>query len=923
MKNKLIKATLIALAIFSLHITNSVFAAAGDLDLSFSSDGFALNQLGDGDDRVAAMAVQSDGKIVVAGTSGVNANSQFVLARYTLNGSLDTTFGASGKMQTRNIAHLVAKSVVIQADGKILVGGSTFNTSGPDFFVIARYKTSGFLDTTFGNGGIVTTPIGNVDCKGGSIAVLASGNLVLAGSFGTASNQDIVVVQYKPDGTIAGDFGNNGFVFTNIGLVDESVASIAIQSNGRIVVASSSDSGSHFFAVVRYLANGNLDTSFGSGGIVITVFGVGDVYASDVKIQTNGDILVAGSSRIFVSPGFTNDIVVVKYQTNGSLDTSFGNNGIVTETAFNVGFIRSMDVALSIQTDGRIVAASTTTRSVGLIRDFLIIRFNGNGSLDTDFDSDGKVTTSFSTDSAAVIATAIQSDGNIVAAGIASDNFAVARYKPSGSLDTTFNNDGIVTTNNFSSNVQLEATALQSDGKIVAAGSVFDGVRSTFVVFRYNTNGSLDASFSSNGITATGFGTSTDNSFGRAVAIQSDGKIVVVGEVDNGTNLEIAIAKYNTNGNLDLSFDTDGKVTSSLGASISPKVFSAAMQANGNIFVTGYALNGAGNVDFLLAKYKTTGTLDSTFNSDGIVTTPIGTRNDIASAITIQADGRIVVVGSSENSFPDSTNRFAVVRYNTNGTLDINFNGNGITTTQISDNCGAESVAIDAEGRIVVAGRTSSLTNLATLARYNSNGSLDTSFDSDGIVTTDLGLGPEVAAAVAIQADGKIVAGGTSFFRSGEAFNFTVFRYNANGSLDASSIAENNLNLFGTGGIVSTNFIQQSSDFILAIAIQPDGKIVAVGSSDGQAAIARYQGSLAPTAATAAINGRVSTASGRGIRNVSILLTDTTTGETKYTRTNPFGYYRFQDLEVGRSYILNLQSKRFTFAEPTRVITLN
>jgi uncharacterized delta-60 repeat protein len=886
MKNLIIKTTLTAIAI--AIFTFQAFAAAGDLDLSFSTDGFELTQLGDGDDIVTATAIQPDGKIVVAGTSGANANSQVALARYKEDGSLDTTFGIGGKVSTRNIANLLAKSVAIQTDGKIIVAGRRNSRSSTQGFVVFRYNTNGTLDNTFGNSGIVTTPLGNRRYIGGSVAILPDGNLILAGGFETGLVRNLVVIKYKTNGSLAQDFGNAGIVITPSATLNGFAISLAIQQSGRIVVVGSAfnNDSRGDFAVVRYLVNGDLDTSFGTGGIVITPHGTGTESATDVKIQLNGDIVVAGVS--FGVPSGRN-IAVLRYKSNGDIDTSFGNNGIVTEPQEDSPFYEERDVSLAIQLDGKFVVSGFDDLLNSTRRHFFILRYNSNGSLDSSFDSDGKVRTQILTRDGHPTSLLIQSDGKILASGTSGD-FASVRYNTNGSLDTTFNTDGILITNNFSTNAQIKAVALQSDGKIVVTGVVFDGIKTNFTTARYNTNGSFDSTFSNDGIVTTSVGTSLNSS--NAVSIQTDGKVVIAGEAKNGSNFEIVVIRYTANGVLDTTFDSDGILTTSsptgnIGAN------SLAIQSNGRIVVAGYATTGASSLGFAVVRYNSNGTLDTTFNTDGILITSIGTRFDIANSVAIQSDGKIVVAGNTSIVNANATNNFAVVRYNINGTLDTTFNTDGISTVAIFSTCIAESLAIDSSGKIIVAGGAIAFgiapINAFALARFTTNGNLDSTFDTDGIVTTeifsDTNTLDDVVKSVAVQQDGKIVAAGigsSAFLSDKTNEDFAIVRYNSNGSLDTTSFTENTSELFGTNGIVTKDFSDRSDETIEGIVIQPDGKIIAVGHSDQQFAIARYQG-LAPTAATAAINGRVSTASGRAIRNVSILLTDSTTGETKYT----------------------------------------
>ena len=396
-----------------------------------------------------------------------------------------------------------------------------------------------------------------------------------------------------------------------------------------------------------------------------------------------------------------------------------------------------------------------------------------------------------------------------------------------GDLDTTFDSDGKVTTAIGSSRDFASAVAIQSDGKIVAAGhspsgSSFDTV--DFALVRYNTDGTLDTNFDSDGKVTTDIGSGADVAL--SVAIQSDGKIVAAGYSQNASNNDdFALVRYNTNGSLDTTFDSDGKVTTAIGSvtttnclgveycSGDDRAHSVAIQSDGKIVAAGFSKSS--KEVFALVRYNTNGTLDTTFDSDGKVTTAIGSSRDFARSVAIQSDGKIVAAGDET-----SNGDIALVRYNTDGTLDTNFDSDGKVTTDIGIGDNAYSVAIQSDGKIVAAGFTYPGGGPAdfALVRYNTNGTLDTSFDSDGKVTTDIGSG-DTAYSVAIQSDGKIVAAGT---RGGglEGNDIALARYNTDGSLDTN---------FGTGGKVTTEV--GTNDYAYSVAIQSDGKIVAAGGA--------------------------------------------------------------------------------------------
>ncbi len=300
---------------------------------------------------------------------------------------------------------------------------------------------------------------------------------------------------------------------------------------------------------------------------------------------------------------------------------------------------------------------------------------------------------------------------------LAANRIAAPASPPAGNLDPSFDGDGIVATgissSPGSSNEYAWAVAIQSDGKIVAAGYANNGSNDDFALARYNTNGSLDATFGSGGKITTPILSSHD--IAQAVAIQSDGKIVAAGRAYNGSNDDFALARYNSDGSLDTSFDSDGKVTTAIGV-LSDGAYAIAIQSDGKIVVAGYANNGS-NDDFALARYNTNGSLDATFGSGGKVTTPILSSTDQAYAVASQSDGKIVVAGRAYNGSNDD---FALARYNSNGSLDTSFDTDGKLSTVIGNgNDYVRAMRLQSDGKIVVAGYANTGTNDDfTLARY-------------------------------------------------------------------------------------------------------------------------------------------------------------------------------------------------------------
>lgn len=420
-----------------------------------------------------------------------------------------------------------------------------------------------------------------------------------------------------------------------------------------------------FFPLLSIAQSGSLDPSFDTDGIVTTPIGSSDDFGRSMAIQPDGKIVVAGYS----DNGSQDVFAITRYNTNGSLDITFDGDGIVNTP---IGTSGNRAHSVVIQSDGKIVAAGYAFIS-GTSNDFALARYNTNGSLDTSFDVDGKVTTAFGTSTNdRAFSIAIQNDGKILVAGYNTDiistqrDFAITRYNINGSIDTAFSNDGKVSLSIASGGDECRSVMIQNDGKIVVVGFSFDFTTRVFAAVRFNTNGSLDNSFDNDGIVTTSIGSNDDA--GYAAALQSDGKIVVTGYTYAVAKYDFALVRYNTDGSLDNTFDTDGKVTTSIGTA-EDVPFALTIQNDGKILAAGHSQNAYNN--FALVRYNTDGSLDNSFDSDGKVTTGIGSSisDDIVQSIALQSDGKIVVAGqTSDGTIYD----FALARYFNNGTTGIN-----------------------------------------------------------------------------------------------------------------------------------------------------------------------------------------------------------------------------------------------------------
>jgi uncharacterized delta-60 repeat protein len=422
--------------------------------------------------------------------------------------------------------------------------------------------------------------------------------------------------------------------------------------------------------VALHAAEGDLDPTFGSAGKLLTDFGGTFDIAEEVAVQPDGKIVVAG---VRTGGGSNNDFAFARYNTDGSLDTTFGTGGIVF-TDLNGG---SSDWAraMALQPDGKIVLAGETASPVlPSDQDFALVRYNSDGSLDTTFGTGGIVFTDFGAQFwEGAFSVGIDSAGRIVAAGGTFDwttqrNFAVARYNPDGSLDTTFDGDGRVTTPLSLTNADIIAdVAIQADDRIVAVGNA----GSDFAVVRYDTDGSLDTTFGGTGIITTNFGGTEARA--TAVVMQPDGKVLAAGTTSVFGNIDAVLLRYNADGSPDASFGAGGQSITDFEAT--DLLNDVALQADGKIVVTGRILTaGSGQDDFALVRFEADGTVDVTFGVAGLVRTDIGSgSSDEARGIAIQTDGRILVVGMVAFGTAVGFADFGIARYEGPPPHDVKF----------------------------------------------------------------------------------------------------------------------------------------------------------------------------------------------------------------------------------------------------------
>jgi uncharacterized delta-60 repeat protein len=390
-------------------------------------------------------------------------------------GTLDTSFGGTGMVTTMIQQSSGSDAVAVQSDLKVVVAGVSYNGAYPGHFTIARYNTDGSLDTTFGNGGVVIIPLSTINDLAYSVAIQPADGKILVGGWDVVAGKkgqstgEWAVVRLNTNGSLDTTFGaGKGYVLTSF--VGRSVAygvtALAIQSNGQIVAAGDAAGGGAAIGLVRYNADGSLDTSFGTGGEVVNT-GISLQYGGQmVAIDSSGDIDIVGSSTV----GSTTEMAVARYLSNGTLDASFGTGGVAD--ILPSGAINSIARSVGLQLTGQIVVygqGNYPTSKPPLVA--TLVRLNTNGSLDSTFGSGGFYTDSRISQPCGMI---IQPNDEIDAVGTirpSGTNWCVTQVLADGSsYDPSFGTNGLAVTNFNQGDQNGGLCALAPDGKIVVTG---------------------------------------------------------------------------------------------------------------------------------------------------------------------------------------------------------------------------------------------------------------------------------------------------------------------------------------------------------------------------------------------------------------------------------------------------------------------
>lgn len=716
----------------------------GDIDTTFGTDGKSVHPFVSGFNVVK---LQSDGKLVV----GSEYNNDFAVARYLSNGNLDSGFAYDGTYYNTNpdeflyavhpvidleiqadnkivgltttedeqfgfykLFRLNANGVLdnslnvidffssndlpvalsIQADGKLLIAGYyyTSGTGTPNIF-IARYNSNGTLDNSFNSNGKRSFTITNSTAiRVTDLQLQSDGKALLGGKYFLNGNA-LFMVRFNTNGTYDSSFSGDGFQSATVDVNSNNSGKIALQSDGKIIQMDTYfniTNGNRNMLLVRYLSNGELDTTFNgsSWGAVLPFNGFND-YAACISI-VNDKLIISGNAEASI---IDNNMAFAKFNLNPlSFDTTFGTNG---RKQLSIPFPTYEEVKKSVvQSDNKVVVL--TRMFINNLYFSGIERFNENGSPDITFGSNGKIGLGFYfTDFDAL---AVDNANNIIVSGYTSlSSGVILRITPAGALDPTFGDQGITyLEDNIDFIPRINSIKIQSNNKIVLGGGNNVNGIVDYLLIRLNENGTVDTTFGNNGISMVGLNNVSEMI--TAIEVLNDGKIVATGFTNEnfGNDFQAVVLKFNSVGLLDPTFNGNGKYLTSRSVDFYVNG-DIKVQNDGKILSTFESLND----NFILYRLNSNGTLDNNFGSGGYVNTYITGFDKSAQIHYNSTNQAITLIGTTVE---EEIGKFALVRYFGNGEIDFSFGNSGIVVTDLGYNSQTISATPTYDGKLVVSG---------------------------------------------------------------------------------------------------------------------------------------------------------------------------------------------------------------------------
>lgn len=818
--------------------------AAGDLNPSFGGgdgvtvlDHFAKQLIESGD----AFAIQPDGKMLIAG-SGTDGFGRFfpdfLLVRLNADGTPDATFGTGGQVTLdfggAYTSQEEAFAITLQPDGKIIVAGRASLTATENDplnydFALARFTANGSLDGSFGSGGKVRTDLGSMADAARGLALAADGSIYAVGE----SGGNAAVVHYTSAGVLDTNFHGDGKIVLELGGAD-TLRGAVVQADGKLIAAGTTGLD---FAAVRITSAGTLDAGFGNSGIRLVDFGSPAEEARALALDGSGRLVLGGGARV----GTTYDFALARLTPTGALDVTFGTGGKFTFNASTNSTSAALERidGLAIQADGKIVVAGTGPDSVNR-QQWEAARVTDTGTLDAGFGTSGVTHLAFAVGTSGKTAGVALSGGQLYIAGtrmmdgpLQPYSLGVMKLTTGGALDSSFSGDGLALYDALGPALNVgEVSMMLPDGRFLVAENVRLTPRNTLAgsVIRltmFTSGGLRDATFGVGGTVQIDLGLAASEP--GAITVDANGKILIAGTryflPDGGKVLfgEAALTRLNADGTFDTSFGTGGVVTSpdfKDGLRQETHFNGIVVQPDGKIVTLG-SIATFDPLDRVvtLNRYLPNGTLDPTFAGDGRGEFPLASGS--VDQFQLLPDGRFLLAGSTSD-----TAEMEFLRVSASGVLDSTFGQGGIAKPGLHGKVkkillngdGTFDAVADSLSPLPYAGFIITGVTSPAVYQFTMDGTLDPSFDHDGILNLSADLGFSEVGAVARDSSGRYLLG-VSFEGLDRSTYSKFVRFNTDGSRDQT---------FGTDE--GTDLLSSGIRVTRAAYLRLDGSVVIVGS---------------------------------------------------------------------------------------------
>ena len=801
--------------------------------------------------------VQADGKIIVFGafTNFLSQTGKSRVIRFNSDGTEDTAFSANAVVSgTTAKFSSFPRAAVVQPDGKILIGGN-FTTyagqTGKSYLI--RLNADGTEDTAFSANAVVNGTTNRFNSAVQDILIQPDGKILIGGAFTNYNAQTgkNYLIRLNADGTEDTTFSTNAIVTGTTAKFNGTVRSLSLQSDGKILIGGdfsnyptpATPTGKNY--AVRLNSDGTEDTVFNGNIINKLTSGMG-VPVYDIAVRPDGKVVIGGELENY--GGQIGKSYLIVLNSDGTEDTAFSANAIVSGTTpkFN-GAIN----AVVCQADNKIVVAGSFTSYAGTTGENYLIRLNADGTEDTSFTTNAVYDGSNSLFSTSVQSLYLHSDGKIYIGGAFLSSVPSINSFRILNTDGTAYNPPFLVINKFNGtsvgNV-VKTIVTQTDGKVLIGGGFthYSGMLGKNYLIRLNVDGTEDTAFSANAVvsgTTSKFPFSILNNI-FAIVLQADGKILVGGNFTNyndqtGKN---HLIRFNSDGTEDTAFSANAVVSGTTPKFNNGSVSAIAVQSDGKILVGGSFLNYAGQTGkSYLIRLNADGTEDTAFSANAVVSGTTARINGEVLTIALQSNAQILLGGAFTNYF--ATGKSRLMRLNSDGTEDTTFSTNAVvsgTTARISGT--VWSIAVQPNQLIVLGGDFNNYfaTGKNKLMRLNTNGTEDTTFSAAAVVNTTTARFSAAVLSVAVQPDNKVIVGGNFVDWSAGTGKNRLMRFNTNGTEDTvftnsfvlsgttpkfnaavGFVRVENTRVYALGGFLNYPFAYSTNSFLVGIEMEP------------------------------------------------------------------------------------------------------